>query len=170
MKESIRTRVDEFTIRFAEENDAGIIFGLVKELAEYEKLLGKFEATEELLRESLFHRDVAEAIIGEYQGKPVGYAIFFHNFSTFVGRIGIYIEDLYVKPDMRGRGFGEAIFAFIAKLAVERKCGRLEWSCLDWNAPSIAFYRKMGAEPLEDWTMYRITGSSLTKLADEFLG
>jgi GNAT superfamily N-acetyltransferase len=142
---NFRTRIDGFTIRFAEEKDAAIIFSMVKELAEYEKLLDSLEATEEILRESLFKCGVAETLIGEYKGKPVGYAIFFHNFSSFVGRIGIYIEDLYVKPQLRGKGFGEAMFMFIAKLAVERKCGRLEWSCLDWNTPSIGFYQKMGA-------------------------
>lgn len=168
MGENIRTRINGFTIRFAEEKDARILFGMIKELAEYEKLLDKFEASEELLKESLFQRDVAETLIGEYNQEPVGYAIFFHNISTFTGRIGIYIEDIYVKPQMRGKGFGEALLAFIAKVAVERNCGRLEWSCLDWNKPSIAFYRKMGAVALDDWTMYRVAGKSLKKLACEF--
>jgi GNAT superfamily N-acetyltransferase len=165
---NIQTRIDGFIIRFAEEKDAAIIFSMVKELAEYEKLLESLEATEELLKEALFKSGVAETLIGEFDGKPVGYAIFFHNFSSFAGRIGIYIEDLYVKPDMRGKGFGEAMFLFIAKLAVERKCGRLEWSCLDWNAPSIAFYEKMGAVPLDNWTMYRAAGEAVQKLAKEF--
>jgi GNAT superfamily N-acetyltransferase len=168
MGKKIRTRIDGFTIRFAEEKDAEIIFNMVKELAEYERLLDSLEATEELLGESLFHRGVAETLIGEYRGKPVGYAIFFHNFSSFAGRLGIYVEDLYVKPAMRGKGFGETMFAFIAKLAVERRCARLEWSCLDWNKPSIAFYGKMGAVSLDEWTMYRLTGKSLEKIAREF--
>jgi GNAT superfamily N-acetyltransferase len=169
MDRNIRTRIDGFTVRFAREKDTAVIFHMVKELAEYEKLLDSFEATEELLTESLFHRGAAEALIGEYDEKPVAYGIFFHSFSSFTGRIGIFIEDLYVKPEMRGKGFGETIFAFIAKLAIERKCGRLEWSCLDWNTPSIAFYKRMGAVPLDDWTMYRLTGKNLEKLAREFL-
>jgi len=168
MSRKTPTKVDEFMIRFAEEKDVGIIFGMIKELAAYEKLLDDFEATEELLHESLFQRNVAETLIGEYDQEPVGYAIFFHNISTFTGRIGIYIEDLYVKPPMRGKGFGEAMLTFIAKLAVERKCARLEWSCLDWNKPSIAFYKKMDAVALDDWTMYRVAGKSLKKLACEF--
>jgi GNAT superfamily N-acetyltransferase len=165
---NIETRIKGFTIRFAEENDARIIFGMIRELAEYEKLLDKFDATEELLRESLFQHNVAETLIGDYQRKPVGYAIFFHNFSSFNGRLGIYIEDLYVKPEMRGKGFGEALLSFIAKLAVERKCGRLEWSCLDWNTPSIAFYKRIGAASMDEWTMYRLTGKNLEKAASEF--
>ena len=168
MNTKIQTRIDGFKIRFAEEKDAAAIFSMVKELAEYEKLLDSLKATEDLLRESLFKRSVAETVIGEYEGQPVGYAIFFHNFSSFVGRIGIYIEDLYVKPQLRGKGFGEAMFLYIAKLAVERNCGRLEWSCLNWNTPSIAFYQKMGAVPLDEWTTYRLTGETLTKIAIEF--
>jgi GNAT superfamily N-acetyltransferase len=168
MSKRIRTRIEGFTIRFADEKDSRIIFSMVKELAEYEKLLDSLEATEELLTETLFHRGVVETLIGECDEKPVGYAMFFHNFSSFAGRIGIFIEDLYVKPEMRGKGFGEAMFAFITNLAVERGCGRLEWSCLDWNTPSIAFYRKMGAVPLDEWTMYRLTGKNLEKAAREF--
>jgi GNAT superfamily N-acetyltransferase len=162
---SIRTRNSGFTIRFAEEKDAETVFGMVRELATYEKLLDSLEATEEQFRNSLFHGGVAETILGECDGRVVGYAIFFSNFSTFVGRVGIYIEDLYVKPEVRGRGFGEAMFAYIAKLAVERECGRLEWSCLNWNAPSIAFYEKMGAKRLDDWTMFRLSGKALEQTA-----
>ncbi len=168
MNDIVRTQIEGFTIRFAEEKDAGTVFGMIRELAEYEKLLAGFEVTEERLRKSLFHGGVAETLIGEHSGRPVGYAIFFYTFSSFAGRIGIYIEDIYVKPEMRGKGFGEAMFSFIAKLAVERRCGRLEWSCLNWNTPSIAFYRKMGAEPLDDWTMYRLTGEKLAEIAREF--
>ncbi len=169
MSKHIGTRIDGFTIRFADEKDARIIFGMVKELAEYEKLLDSFEATEELLKESLFHSGDAETIICYHYEKPVGYAIFFHNFSSFTGRVGIFIEDIYVKPEMRGKGFGKMMFAFIAKVAVERKCGRLEWSCLDWNTPSIEFYKKMGAVPLDDWTTYRLAGRNLETIAREFL-
>lgn len=164
----IQTRINGFTLRFAEEKDTSTIFQMIKELAEYEKLLDRLEATEELLRETLFHRGVTETLIGEYKGNPVGYAIFFHNFSSFMGRLGIYIEDIYVKPELRGNGFGEALFTYIAKLAVERKCGRLEWSCLDWNVPSIAFYKKMGAVSMDEWTVYRLTGEKLAKMAGEF--
>jgi GNAT superfamily N-acetyltransferase len=165
--DKIRTLIGDFTIRFAEEKDASIIFGMVKELAEYEKLLDSFEATIELFRESLFGRSVAEALIGEYRGRPVGYAIFFHNFSTFKGRIGIFIEDVYVKPELRGRGFGEAMFSFIAKLAIKRKCGRVEWACLNWNEPSISFYKKLGAVALDDWKMFRLEGNYLKRAAEK---
>jgi len=165
MKKTVQTRINGFTIRFAEENDARIVLDMVRELAAYEKLVDNFEATEERFCESLFHRGVAETLIGEYERKPVGYAIFFRNFSSFTGRIGLYIEDIYVKPEMRGKGFGQAMFAYIAKLAVERKCGRLEWSCLDWNKPSIAFYEKMDAKRVEDWTMYKLSGDALQRMA-----
>ncbi len=160
-----KTRIDGFTIRLADEKDAGDIFRMVKELATYEKLLDGFEATEDLLRESLFHYGVAESIIGEYDCKPIGYAIFFKTISSFLGRIGIYIEDIYVKPEMRGKNFGEAMFAFIADLGIKRKCGRVEWSCLDWNKPSIAFYEKIGAKRLNEWSMYRLAGDALERVA-----
>ena len=167
MVDNIQTRVDDFTIRFAEEKDASVIFGMVKELAEYEKLLDAFEATIELFKESLFGRGVAEALIGEYRGRPVGYAIFFYNFSTFKGRIGIFIEDIYVKPELRGRGLGEAMFSFIAKLAIKRKCWRVEWACLNWNKPSISFYKKLDAVGLDDWKIYRLEGYYLKRAADK---
>lgn len=165
MKQSYGTLIDGFTISFAEEKDAGIILNLIKELAEYEKLLDRLEATEEIIKESLLKNGVAETLIGLYKQKPVGYAIFYHNFSSFTGRIGIYIEDLYVKPEVRKKGFGEAIFSYIAKIAVERKCGRLEWACLDWNKPSIKFYKKLGAIPMDEWTTYRLAGENLEKIA-----
>jgi GNAT superfamily N-acetyltransferase len=167
MGKDMVTRIDGFAIRFADENDSKTILSMVRELAEYEKLSDSLEATEERLREDLFHRSVAETLIGEYQDEAVGYAIFFHTFSSFLGLVGIYVEDVYVKPELRGKGFGEAMFAYIAKLAVERKCGRLEWACLNWNAPSIAFYEKMGAKPLGEWTMFRLTGKALEQLASE---
>jgi GNAT superfamily N-acetyltransferase len=167
MSKSTKPKTDGFKIRFAEEKDLETIFEMIKELAEYEKLLDKLEATRELISKSLFQLKVSETLIGEYQGKPVGYAIFFLNFSSFVGRAGIYIEDIYVKPEQRGKGFGKAFFSFIAQLAVERKYGRLEWACLDWNEPSIAFYKKMGAEPMREWTVYRVAGKEMEKLAQE---
>jgi GNAT superfamily N-acetyltransferase len=162
------TRLEGFTIRFADENDSKTILSMVGELAEYEKLLDSFEATEEEFKRELFRRGVAETLIGEYNGAAVGYAIFFHNFSSFLGRVGIYIEDIYVKPELRGKRFGEAMFTYIAKLAVERNCCRLEWSCLNWNAPSIAFYEKMGAVPLKEWTMFRLAGKALEQTASGF--
>ncbi|MCW4018331.1 MAG: GNAT family N-acetyltransferase [Candidatus Bathyarchaeota archaeon] len=153
--------IGELTIRFAEEEDASTIFEMVKELATYENLLDQLEATEQLIEQELFQRKIAEALIAEYQGKAVGYAIFFQSFSSFVGRRGIYIEDLYVKPEMRGKGFGKALFSAIAELAMARNCGRLEWACLDWNAPSIEFYKKTGASAMDQWTVYRLTDKDL---------
>jgi len=167
MSKNTKPKMCSFKIRFAQEKDAEIIFCMIKELAEYEKLQDKLEATAELVKESLFQRKVAETLIAEYAGKPVGYAIFFQNFSSFLGRSGIYIEDIYVKPEMRDKGFGKMLFSFIAQLAVKRKCGRLEWLCLDWNTPSIAFYKKMGAETMQEWTVYRISGKKLTTLAEQ---
>ena len=122
-------------------------------------------ATEELLEEYLFSQKKAEVIIGEFKQEPVCFALFFHNFSTFLGKSGIYLEDLYVKPEMRGKGFGKHILSYLAKLAKERNCGRFEWWCLDWNEPSINFYKQMGAVPMDDWTVYRVHGEALDKLA-----
>jgi GNAT superfamily N-acetyltransferase len=165
----IPTRVLDFTIRLATAQDVPLIFRFIKGLAEYENLTQEVTATEELLRDTLFgSRQVAEVIIGDYRGEPVGFAIFFHNYSTFLGRPGIYLEDLFVLPEMRGRGFGKVLLTYLAKLAHERKCGRVEWSVLDWNDPSIQFYRKLGATPMDEWTMYRLTGAALTSLAAEF--
>lgn len=163
--DSCNTRIDGFRIRFAREEDVPLILEFIKGLAEYERMLDQVVATEEMLKESLFERKAAEVIIGEYEGEPVSFALFFHNFSTFLGRPGIYLEDLFVKPESRGRGFGKIMLSFLAKLAVERKCGRLEWWCLDWNEPSIRFYRQLGAEPMDDWTVYRVCGKALDKLA-----
>ena len=142
--------------------------GFIKELAEYERMSKDVVATEEVLKESLFKRRMAEVIIGEYKDKPVSFTLFFHNFSTFLGRPGLYLEDLYVKPEMRGKGIGKIILSFLAKLAIDRKCGRLEWSCLDWNEPSVKFYRQMGATPMDDWTVYRVADETLDTLARNF--
>ncbi len=152
---------EDLTIRFAEEADAAAIFGMIKELATYEHLQDQLEATEELIRQEIFGRKAAEALIAEFQGKPVGYAIFFQTYSTFVGRRGLYIEDLYVKPEFRGKGFGKALFGVVSELACERNCCRLEWACLDWNKPSIEFYKKTGAKPMDQWTSYRLTDKDL---------
>jgi GNAT superfamily N-acetyltransferase len=140
---------------------------LIRELAKYEKLLDKVEATAQQLQESIFCHKAAEALIGEYKGEAVAYAIFFQNFSSFTARPGIFVEDIYVQPHLRRKGFGKALFAFIAKLAVERGCARMEWACLDWNAPSISFYKKMGAEVLTDWTIYRLSGKNLEEASKE---
>jgi len=161
----IEPNLKDLKIRFAERKDVPLILGFIKELADYEKLSDQVVATEEILTDSLFERKVAEVIIGEYEAKPVAFAIFFHNFSSFLGRPGIYLEDIYVKPEMRGKGIGKIMLSFIAKLCIERNCGRLEWSCLDWNKPSIEFYKKMGAVPMDEWTVYRVYDESLKELA-----
>lgn len=169
MSRLIDTKVNGFKIRFAELRDVSLILEFIKELAEYEKMLDEVVATKEILREFLFERKTAEVIIGEYQDKPVCFALFFYNFSTFLGRPGIYLEDLFVKPEMRGKGIGKIMLSFLAKLAIERKCGRLEWWCLDWNEPSIDFYKHLGAKPMDDWTVYRICSEELNTLADYFI-
>ena len=168
MENIIDTKVSNFKIRFAEKKDTKLILDFIKELADYEKLLNEVVATEEVLYDSLFVRKKAEVIIGEYEGKPVGFALFFHNFSTFLGKPGIYLEDLYIKHEMRGKGLGKIILSFLGKLAVERNCGRLEWWCIDWNEPSIKFYKEMGAKPMDEWTVYRVDDSALKDLANEF--
>lgn len=151
--------------RFATEEDTGLILQFIRELADYEKMLDQVVATEELLREWIFRKQKAEVIFAMEGANEVGFALFFHNFSTFLGRAGIYLEDLYVKPEYRGRGYGKGLLKQLAKIAVERGCGRLEWWCLDWNKPSIDFYLSLGAEPMEDWTVYRISGKTLNELA-----
>lgn len=164
----IDTKLESFKLRFAEVQDTPLILEFIQALADYENLGGDVVATVDVLRESLFERKMAEVIIGEYQRKPVAFALFFHNFSTFLGRPGLYLEDLYVRPELRGRGIGGIILAFLAKLALERKCGRLEWWCLDWNEPSIKFYRQLGAIPMNDWTVYRLCDQALKKTAAKF--
>lgn len=154
------------TFRYAEEKDVPLILRFIRELADYEKMLDEVVATEELLREWLFEKQKAEVIFAVAEGEDVGFALFFHNFSTFLGRAGIYLEDLYVKPEHRGKGYGKALLKRLAQIAVERGCGRLEWWCLDWNRPSIDFYLSMGAEPMDDWTVYRIAGDTLRSLAE----
>ncbi|MBQ0041137.1 MAG: GNAT family N-acetyltransferase [Clostridiales bacterium] len=156
-----------YTFRYATEQDVPLILDFIKQLAEYEKLGDEVVATEELLEEWLFDKKAAEVIFALEGEKEVGFALFFHNFSTFLGRAGVYLEDLFVKPEYRGRGYGRALIAELARIAVERGCGRLEWWCLDWNAPSVEFYKKLGAEPMEDWTVYRIAGARLKELAEE---
>jgi GNAT superfamily N-acetyltransferase len=156
----------ELEIRAATEADVPLILSLIKELAEYERLSHEVVATEEALIDSLFgERPVAEVLIGHLGDEPVGFALFFHNFSTFLGKPGIYLEDLYVRPEFRGVGIGRALLIHLARLARERDCGRLEWSVLDWNEPAIGFYKGIGASPVSGWTVYRVTGEALDELA-----
>ncbi|GLB28721.1 N-acetyltransferase [Lacrimispora amygdalina] len=156
----------ELTFRYAQESDTALILEFIKELADYEKMLDEVVATEELLKDWLFGQKKAEVIFAITDGKEAGFALFFHNFSTFLGRAGIYLEDLFVKPEYRGKGIGKAIFKKLGAIARERGCGRLEWWCLDWNQPSIDFYRSMGAEAMDEWTVYRISGERLNELGD----
>ena len=158
----------QFRIETATERDVALIFRFIKGLAEYEKLEHEVLATEESLRATLFGaRPGAEVLIGYSGSEPAGFALFFHNYSTFLGRPGIYIEDIFVLPEWRGKGLGQQLLIRIAGLAVERGCGRLEWSVLDWNEPAIRFYRRHGARAMEEWTVYRIAGDSLVQLASE---
>ncbi|MDO4749452.1 MAG: GNAT family N-acetyltransferase [Eubacteriales bacterium] len=152
--------------RYAERKDVGLILQFVRDLASYEKMLDQVVATEDILNEWLFDKQKAEVVFAVEDGTEVGFALFFHNFSTFLGRSGIYLEDLFVKPEYRGRGYGKAILKKLAQITVERGCGRLEWACLDWNRPSIDFYLSMGAIPMDDWTVYRLTGDTLNQMAE----
>lgn len=153
--------------RTAERQDVPLILQFIKDLAEYEHMLDEVVADEATLEEWLFDKQKAEVIFVLEDGVEVGFALFFHNFSTFLGRAGIYLEDLFVKPEHRGKGYGKALLKKLASIAVERGCGRLEWWCLDWNTPSINFYLSLGAEQMSDWTTYRIAGETLKRLAEE---
>ena len=157
----------ELGFRFAKPSDVPLILEFIRGLADYEQMLDQVVATEELLTEWLFVRKKAEVLLALEGGSEVGFALFFHNFSTFLGRAGIYLEDLFVKPEHRGKGYGKALLKELAKIAVARGCGRLEWWCLDWNKPSIDFYRRLGAQPMDEWTVYRLTGDTLKALADD---
>lgn len=153
-------------LRNATEADVPLILRFIRELAEYERLAHECVATEESVRETLFgERRYAEVIIAEHDGEPAGFALFFHNYSTFLARPGIYLEDLYVRPELRGHGIGKALLARLAALALERNCGRLEWAVLNWNEPAIRFYRSLGALPQDQWTVYRVTGETLERLS-----
>lgn len=157
--------MEEVTFRKAVREDVPLILEFIKGLAEYEKMSDEVVATEEILDEWLFDKEKAEVIFAIAEGEEVGFALFFHNFSTFLGRAGIYLEDLFVKPKYRGNGYGKAILKRLAQIAVERGCGRLEWSCPDWNQPSIDFYLSLGATPMSGWTGYRLTGKTLADAA-----
>jgi GNAT superfamily N-acetyltransferase len=154
-----------FNIRPALESECGLILHFIKELAEFEKLLPEVEATEEMIRINVFKKQLAEVVFAELEGQPVGFALFFHNFSTFVGKPGIYLEDLFVKPEYRGRGFGKQLLIYLARLAKERGCGRFEWAVLNWNEKAISFYKSLGARPMFKWTVYRLDGGYLDKVA-----
>lgn len=156
-----------FKIRPATRQDTSLILFFIKELAVYEKLLSEVVATEASLEHWIFNQEKAEVIIAEENGKAVGFALYFHNFSTFRGRAGLYLEDIYIQPEHRKKGYGKALFQYLANLAISRGCGRFEWVCLDWNQPSINFYLSMGAVPMSDWTVYRLEGEKLSALAKE---
>lgn len=158
--------MNNFTIRQADINDVSIILSFIKELAEYENMSDQVVATEELLKEWLFEKKKAEVLLAMEGDTPVGFALYFYNFSTFLGRAGIYLEDLFVKKEYRGKGYGKALLKELARIAVSQGCGRLEWCCLDWNKPSIDFYLSLGARPMDDWTQYRLTGETLKALAE----
>ncbi len=155
-----------FELRTPTKDEVHLVVGFIHELAEYEKLAHECLISEEALRESLFgSRPYAETLLAFLDGVPFGFCLYFHNFSTFLGKPGLYLEDLYIQPEYRNRGFGKLILAHLAALAIERGCGRFEWAVLDWNEPSIAFYQKIGAEPMNDWTVQRLTGDALHALA-----
>ena len=162
-----QTKCPGFTIREAQSGDAPLLFDLICGLAEYEKMLDEVIATEDLLIEWIFEKKSAEVIFAMEDGVEVGFALFFYNFSTFVGRAGLYLEDVFVKVEHRGKGYGKALLKELARIAVERGCGRMEWVCLDWNQPSIDFYRSLGAVPMDEWTIYRLTGETLKALAEQ---
>lgn len=156
----------DLTLRAATPADVPQVLRFIRDLAVYERLEHMVSATEEQLHETLFGpRPFAEVILAEWKGRPAGFALFFHNFSTFLGQPGIYLEDLFVEPDLRGNGIGKALLVRLAEIAVERRCGRLEWAVLDWNEPSLAFYKSLGAAPMSDWIIHRVTGDALERLA-----
>ncbi len=158
---------NQIIFKYAKESDVPLILKYIKELADYEGLLNEVVATEEILQEWIFEKKSAKVLLGEVDGEPMGFALYFHNFSTFLGRAGIYLEDLYVRLEYRGRGYGKAFLRKLAQIALEEGCGRLEWWCLDTNKPSIDFYLSLNAEPMNEWTVFRIAGDTLTELAKE---
>ncbi len=159
--------MNDISFRPAVPEDCPLILSFIKALAEYEKMSDQVVATEELLREWIFEKGKAEVIFPVVHGEEVGFALFFHNFSTFLGRAGIYLEDLFIKPEHRGKGYGKATLQELGRIALERGCGRLEWACLDWNRPSIDFYLSLDAKPMDEWTVYRLTGDSLKGLENK---
>ncbi|MCF0147627.1 MAG: GNAT family N-acetyltransferase [Clostridium sp.] len=158
------TNIENLRIRETNEEDCSFILSLIKEIAEYEKMSDQVVATEESLRESIFKNKRAEAVIIEQDGKAVGYALYFYNFSTFIGKSGLYLEDIFIKKEVRGKGIGKEVFKFLVKKAKEEGCKRMEWSCLNWNEPSIKFYKSLGATPMDEWTIYRLTEKEINRL------
>ncbi len=166
MNDATQTSDPRIALRFATGDDVGLILDFIRQLADFEKMADEVVTDEDQLRQSLFgERRVAEVVIASYDGEPAGFALFFHNFSTFLGRPGIYLEDLFVIPKLRGRGIGRVMLSFLAKLAVERGCGRLEWWVLDSNEPAIRFYERLGAQAMDEWTVFRLSGDALQNLA-----
>ena len=166
MNDAISTSDDRINLRFATADDSGLILDFIRQLADYEKLTHEVVTDEAQLRQSLFgERRVAEVVIASWEGEPAGFALFFHNFSTFLGQPGIHLEDLFVIPALRGLGIGRVLLSYLGKLAVERGCGRLEWVVLDWNVDAIRFYERLGATPMDEWTVFRVTGGALEELA-----
>lgn len=161
----METQKNPLEIRFATPGDVPLILSFIKELAEYEKLAEEITATEEQLHRTIFGEKRAEVLIAEAGGAPAGFALFFHNYSTFLGKAGIYLEDFFVRPQWRGHGIGKALLSRLAQLAVERDCGRLEWACLDWNELAIGFYEGLGARPQEDWIVFRLVEDEVKELA-----
>jgi len=156
---------DHILLRSAQKKDTKLIINLIRDLAEYEHLTHLLEVDETKLKKYIFKEKMVKVIIAEYDKKPAGFTLYFHNFSTFLGKPGIYIEDLYVKPEFRGKGLGKHLLSYLAKLVHKRNYGRLEWACLNWNKPSIKFYKSQGAQAMDEWTVYRVTGKNLEKLA-----
>ena len=167
IRPDIPTNIPGFVLRFASVEDVETILFFIKELARYEKMENEVVATKEKLRESLFDNAHAEVVLAVYLGKPVGFLLFFHNYSTFLGQPGIYLEDLFLMPEVRNMGFGRKILAFLAQLAIDRNCGRVEWSCLDWNIPSRSFYESLGSESKDEWIGYRLSGQAMSDLASK---
>jgi GNAT superfamily N-acetyltransferase len=168
MNQNINTSIDGFIIRFASENDVPLILEFIKGLADYEQMSDMVVATVEGLRESLFVKKQAEVIIGEFKGTPIGFALFFHNYSTFLGKANLYLEDLFILKEHRHKGYGKMMLSYLANIAVSRNCSRFDWTCLNWNQPSIDFYKKLGAKPLESWMIFRLTGDALFNLSSKF--
>lgn len=160
------TSIENLKIRETSEEDCGLILTFIKEIADYEKLSDQVVATEESIRESIFRNNRAEVVIIELDKKAIGYALYFYNFSTFIGRSGLYLEDIFIKKEVRGKGIGKEVFKFLVKKAKKEGCKRMEWTCLDWNEPSIKFYKSLGAVPMDDWTIYRLTEKEINRLSE----
>ena len=157
----------ELSFRYAEEEDSELILYFIKEIAKYENMLDEVDANVELIKKGVFENKIAEVLFIQEDDEEVGFALFFHNFSTFTGKAGLYLEDIFIKEEYRHKGYGKATLKKLAKIAIERDCGRFEWVCLDWNEPSIQFYTSLGAKPMDEWTIYRLSGEALKKLAED---